>query len=187
MFSRTLEKLMLNERYRSVAGTCSWRTDLQQFYWRLCNIVHVRGSKASYQVMQPTHMTFSDVAMPEFTPTSLMDAIDTLVETIRHVATIIAIHNPILLVGLPMFDKFGLNPPMAGFFEEDQAARLHKLLLPSTVTAIDRLVREDKEVESLTAWVNDKPDISRDELDQQFKDQDELLGKHRENGEEDGR
>lgn len=175
LMTRALSELVQASRFRHVDAQSSWSSHLKAFYWRLCDIVHVRGEKASFGSIQPSHAHFCDVSLPEFSAQSLDVAVNTFIETTRHIATVVAIENPILLVGLDMFQKFGMNPPLSGFFDLVQSGRLHKLVLPEVAPSLRRLQQEDDEIISVTAWFDSLPDISDEEIDRQVKEQEEWV------------
>lgn len=177
LFTRALAELLKGGRFREVDAASGWAFSIKGFYWRLSDVVHVRGEEASFQKMQPTHLTCSDVAVPEFSETSAQLALDTFIETIRHIATVVAIENPVLLVGLDLDSKFGLNPPLSGFFQDGQASRLRSLILPSAVSALDNLAKHDDDVKSVQAWISGLPDISDEDLKRQCDEQEESWGR----------
>ncbi len=175
LFSRAVESLLRCDRFCSISRTTGWAKELREFYWRICDVVHVRGPEAGLREIQPSRMQYNELSVPMFAPGSMKRVADTFVETVRHVATIVAIENPVLLVGLDMEDKFGINPPMSGFFTEVQAARLRELLLPFLRSDLISLAGQDGEVQAVRQWIAGLPDITDEQLLEQFRQQDEWI------------
>lgn len=162
-------------------SACGLASELSKFYWRLCDLIHVRGEEASFQRLQTSHLFFNDLPVPEFSAPLVEAAADAFIETTRHVATVVAVENPVLLVGLDLTSKFGLNPPMSGFFEESQAARISSLLLEKAKPAILSVVERDEEVAAVKKWIDESPDLTRDQIAAQIKDHDEFMASMRDN------
>ena len=78
--------------------------------------------------------------------------------TISHIAVILAAYNPILLVGLPLEQKFADNPPLSGFFNEGQSKLLWELIPPQYHFSLNHIVKTDDEVQSILSWIDGLPD-----------------------------
>ena len=172
LFSRAVGELMKTDRFAKAA---LWGDEVKRFYWQLCDVVHTRGRKFSLNSMQPSTLHFTDVSLPQFTPNSLTVVLDHFIATVRHIATIVAIENPSLLFGYDLPAKFGLNPPLSGFFEEAQASRLRDLLLEPVREAILTMADGDEEALSVREWLDGLPQISHEEFAEQVRDHDEWL------------
>lgn len=179
MFNRAKDELLKNSRFKLSAG---WSSEVSTFYWKLCDVVHVRGEKASLDSLQPTHLMTNGIRLPEFTQSSTDLVATTFIDTARHIATIVALENPILLVGLDLLQKFGLNPPMSGFFELSQAHRLTSLLIPSVKPEVLELLLLDPEVLAVRDWVENLPPLSSDQVQEQKQAQDQFLESMRTGG-----
>jgi hypothetical protein len=164
LFSRTLDALLMLPRFSGLDAETAWSEMLRNFYWQLCDVVHVRGQLRSYRHIQPTSGYVGGIATSQFTPESLRLALDCFITTVMHCATIVALTNPVLLVGLPIDEKFGLNPPASGLLNERQAERFVGLLLPETQQFLKKLATRDAEVQSMVAWVHGMPDLTDEEV-----------------------
>lgn len=174
-FNRALEKLTKMPRFSALEEEIQWSDSLKSFYYKLCDIVHVKGVEASFQKLQPSYANYSGIRAPAFVALSLEQILDTFIEAVRFCATLLALSNPTLLVGLPLDEKFGLNGPMSGFFCHAQAERLRSLLSIGTESYFRRLIEIDDEVLSLVRWVQNFPDISQSELELQVEGFNRLL------------
>lgn len=175
LFTRALPELLKNPTFRDVDRAASWSEELKGFYWRLCDIVHVRGEKSGFEKLQPSSLRATDTFLREYSAASLQAAAGVWIETARHIATIVALGNPVLLVGFDMSAKFGFNPPLSGFFEDGQSERLRGLLLESVAPHLLARIERDDEVRSVRAWIDGRPDISAEEFAEQAKEQQEFF------------
>ena len=128
--------------------------------------------------IQPSFVCIGGKHVPHFAKEALAKTLDTYVETIRKTASILAIINPILLVGLPLDEKFGLNPPVSGFFNEAQAERLFHLVPNEAQQFFDKLVKTDKEVLVVVEWCKQLPDLTPDDLEAQARAFDKQFKNH---------
>ena len=177
LFSRAIDELMKTARF---ARMSLWKDDVKRFYWQLSDVVHTRGKNFSFASVQPSNLHFIDVSLPQFAATSLSKALDCFVTTVRHIATVTAIENPVLLFGFDLMSKFGLNPPLSGIFEEGQAARLRELLLEPARQLVLTMADADEEVLSVRQWFDGLPQISEEDLAAQVRKQNEWLSSHQE-------
>lgn len=175
LFSKTLQQLLALPRFSALDSTTVWSKTLKEFYWELCDVIHVRGRLASFEEIQPSFLHLGGKCVPHFSSKSLHRCLDYFVATVRHSATIVALTNPVLLVGVPVDDKFGLNPPASGLFNEGQADRLTELVLPETRSFFKDLVTRDPEVISMTSWVLSLPDLTEEEFALQAEDMNRTL------------
>ncbi len=174
-FSRAVRGLMLNERFAELEKASGWCSRLKKWYWWLSDAIHVRGSGYSLQAMQPSSFIFNGIRALEYSEKHLSRCLDRYIYTVRHIAVCRAAENPILLVGLPLEDKFGINPPMSGFFEPHQSDILWRVLLSSTLQYFKDLIQKDEEVLAVQEWCNNLPDMSKDELRAQIEEHERNL------------
>lgn len=159
LFTRTLKRVRSLPRFRDLDAATSWGDLLQAFYWKLCDIVHVRGMAVSYNSIQPSFHIMGGKCLPAFDAVSLSRALNAFIDSVRHACAIIAASNPILLVGLPMDEKFGLNGPASGFFNDCQAARFNRLLPDETKAHFVELAKVDSEVRAIELDIRSRPDV----------------------------
>lgn len=159
LFTKTLKRVRSLARFRDLDAATSWGDMLQAFYWKLCDIVHVRGMAVSYNSIQPSFHIMGGKCLPAFDAVSLSRALNAFIDSVRHACAIIAASNPILLVGLPMDEKFGLNGPASGFFNDCQAARFNRLLPDETKAHFVELAKVDSEVRAIELDIRSRPDV----------------------------
>jgi hypothetical protein len=155
-FQKADLNLGLNERIRS-------------FYKQVCDIVHTKGISAS-------HAALSRANFPRFVAESLERFLSDLKECVTLVYALLSLRSPIILAGLPMLAKFGLNPPMSGFLEEHEAAQIRSLFSPTWLTFLEGVLDADTYAQGAITHILSLPDLTDEEIDKQLASQKELLG-----------
>jgi hypothetical protein len=174
-FTRSLDQLGNLPRFLRLDDETGWIERLKTFYWHLCDVVHVRGSEFSFQKIEPVsgHIGGAFVWRPD--GAALRCVLDAFTDGTRQIALLLAVTNPILLVGLPMSEKFGFSGPMGGFYEEDQAALLRELLPDHARDGLVSLAEADPEVISVRDDIMDRPDVTEEELHRQAQVWDRII------------
>jgi hypothetical protein len=157
-FSRAVKDLAALPRFERFNADHNWVDVVSRFYWDLCDTIHTKGEQHSLHHLQPVHATINSIRVPEFNEVALGASLDLYLETVSHMAVILAAYNPVLLVGLPLLQKFADNPPLSGFFEEPQAEVLWKLIPAHYHSSLRHIVDTDDEVLSVVEWMDSLPD-----------------------------
>jgi len=166
-FKKAIEIVGRENSFQYCNENKSWENDLLDLYWRLCDVIHVKGLKNSFNDLAPKFSYISGVGSPSFHESSCCRALDVYIETVELVALTVSLSNPILLVGFDLDKKFGLNPPASGFYYPQQAENLLNLIPLKYHENIGRLIDEDQNIKCLTEWFNSLPDISEEEVKRQ--------------------
>lgn len=156
--SRLLKPLCASGNFRILVDEHKWDEKIQAFYWNLCDTIHTRGKAHSLRELQPAHSRINGVALPEINEDALASCLDVFIMTVRNISVILAAYNPILLVGLPMIQKFGPDGPFSGFFEYDQSDRLWRIIPQEFYPAFKMITEQDIDVISARDWVENLPD-----------------------------
>lgn len=170
MFSRAIDALIKNPRFRNLEKETLWITNLKNYFWHLSDIIHTRGKNYSLSVFQPSQISYDLIQPYQFSKDNLKQLLDDFIQTFKHICTCIAISNPILLIGLPIDEKYGFDTPVSGFFREHQSNDLWNLLIPDTKEHFKKLVSTDLELISISKWMNSLPDKTDDEIEKQVED-----------------
>ena len=89
---------------------------------------------------------------------------------VSNICCLLSAYNPVLLVELPLDDKFGLNEPISGFYQKI-GAELIMDLIPIKYKAFFKDLRDnDTDVQSIIEWMNDLPDLTKEEFENQVKE-----------------
>lgn len=158
-FTKAVEAMCKLPRFDHFHQDHNWKESLCELYWELCDTIHTKGEKHSLRHIQPIHLMVNSVRVPEFDKQALTATIDLFLKTVTHIAIIVAAYNPILLVGLPLLEKFADNPPLSGFFDKEQSTQLWNLIPSDYHASLRHIVNTDDEVISAVNWVESLPDI----------------------------
>jgi hypothetical protein len=156
-FSRAVKDLAVLPRFDRLNADHNWVDVVNRFYWDLCDTIHTKGEKHSLRHLQPVHTKINSIRVPEFNEVAIEASLDLYLQTVSHMAVILAAYNPVLLVGLPLLQKFADNPPFSGFFEEPQAEVLWKLIPAHYHSSLRHIVDTDEEVLSVVRWMASLP------------------------------
>jgi len=168
-FSHALSRLLKDEAFKRCDSECRWKAYMQELYYRLCDVVHVKGVSNSLQNTAPSFSNINGIGSLAFDNDSCKNALDAFVETVRAIACTVALSNPVLLVGFDLDIKFGLNPPFSGFFYPGQADLLRSLIDERFQPFIEHLTHTDEKVQSVVSWFNTLPDITTEQFAQQAR------------------
>jgi len=182
LFSRAIKSLLYDNRFSNLEKETLWVTNLRNFYWHLSDIIHTRGHKYSLDSLQPSNFSYNEIRTTQFSQESLKQLLDTFIETFKNICTCIAITNPILLIGLPLDEKYGFDTPTSGFFREHQANDLWHLLIGNTKEFFKILVANDVELISIMNWMNSLPDKTDEEIDNQVNEFKKFMNSFKKNG-----
>ena len=175
MFTKTLKRLAKVGLYAGLEARTGWVNEVKEFYWALSDISHVRGEQKGFRSIQPSHSNFNGVPVPEYSTDALEKTLDSFVSTVGYIALLIALSNPVLVFGLPITEKRGINGPVSGFFEEPQAERLRALIPERHREVLVALAEADPCVESIKDYFYSLPDLTTDQFQEQIKDFDNQM------------
>ncbi|MFC1601211.1 hypothetical protein ACFL34_02560, partial [Candidatus Sumerlaeota bacterium] len=157
-FSRAVKDLSVLPRFERFNAAHKWADVIKAFYWGPSDTTHTKGQKHSLREIQPVQATINTIRIPQFNEEALRGSLDLYLQTVSHIAVILALYNPVLLVGLPLLQKFVDNGPASGFFEEPQAETLWGLIPADYHPSLRHIVETDEEVRSVMEWVEGLPD-----------------------------
>jgi hypothetical protein len=167
LFSRSIRALHADPRFALVFANSNWEADIKGLFYRLSDVIHVRGVEASFFHLQPSTISSAGAHYPSFRPDGVATALSSYIEAVRQIATLAAVLNPVLLIDLPITAKFGLNPPMSGFLEGSDVETLRILVVDEVRAILDQNNTFDPDVRSVVEYVEQLPDITEAELQRQ--------------------
>lgn len=166
-FKRVVVLLGQEDTFLTCNENNEWETKMMDIYWRLCDVIHVKGVSYSFNEIAPKYNSFNGINQPSFHEESCRKALDLFIETVAMIALTIALSNPLLLIGFELDVKFGLNPPASGFFYPAQAERLKELIPNEFQKNIEELIETDPNIQCITDWFESLPDITEEEIERQ--------------------
>jgi hypothetical protein len=174
-FKNALNEIFKLDRFKEA----DYRLDLQEkvklLYDNLSDYVHIRGYRFSTSgATRSNFNTFNDKAV--------MAYVKLMKRVVLGCITLIILKYPIGMQELPLWQKFGLNPPMGGFLDEGDQMAIFKILDARTKEVLTEISNQDSDVQSLVKSINDMPDLTEDEIKRQGKEHDKMMEEHRYKG-----
>ena len=147
-------------------------SSLKSSYGKFSDITHIKGNERAYQKFDQSSFTYDGYDVRGFRAERVDEYLEAFVTIISDVSCLYAVLNPILLKGLPLHNKFGLNPPAFGFFSDGQSEHLWDIIDKKYHNYLEEIVNTSEEVAGLDSWVNSLPDLTEDQIrvqDEEFE------------------
>ena len=176
-FSTALARLLQDRRFGALEAETEWAGRLRAWYGRLADVTHVRGM--DYWVRSRVSSGRNGMTLPSHDSGALENVADAYITTVQHVCTMLATANPVLLHGLPLDEKFGLDPPMGGFFNSLQAERLWRLLPVDVQPFFKQLAQTDPDVAAVIRHIGGLPDLTDEQIQAQAEHIRHFIERHR--------
>lgn len=173
--STMLVKLIKSGRFKDLNDKFQWSDNLKKFYWHVSDFAHNKGQLKGYRELNQTNFFMSGTSAPRINYTTLSVFCDAFITCVEEIVVILSLYNPVLLVPLPVFEKFGFSGPMSGFFEDVQSEAINKLVPDRYKDFFEDLKQNDLEVKGLIEWFASMPDLSDDEIKEQIKQDEQFL------------
>ena len=160
-FRKGIERRLLqNTNIKEFDSRMEYFNQVGDVYKKLSNYTHTKGAGYSSRALSPSNFnTFSEK--------SLKFWVSSLQKVIRLVMIIHILKYPIAYQHTPIDEKFGLNGPAGGFLNPYQVEMVKKIFDNETNTLLQQISDKDPIAKSAAEWVNSKPDITEEELEQQ--------------------
>jgi hypothetical protein len=164
---RVFAKLKQNDNIKKFDERHKIFDATKSLYERLCNYAHTKGVRFSSRKLNRTNFnTFHEASVSAWR--------DLFFLVTRTVVAFHLLKYPVGLQYTPIEQKFGINGPAGGFLEPHEVERLKAVLEKDVADTLQDISDNDPGAKSLAEWVNAQPDITEEELDEQF----ELQEKH---------
>jgi hypothetical protein len=173
--SRMLKELIKSDRFLELHTQCNWEADVKELYYGISDYSHNKGTEKSYNHLNRINFHTGGSHLPNIYTETLSIFLDHYIKTVRQIATILALYNPVLLIGLNMEEKFGFNDPFSGYYGDYESGLLTKLIPDNYKPFFEHLKTTDEEVIGTKKWIKSLPDITEEEIEEQIKKQDEFL------------
>lgn len=162
-----------NEVFALCDSNCRFKEYATSLYYELSGYIHVRGRNKSKK--GNSSYCNDGIYLLMFDEKYCQRSLDFFIKTVGLVSLICTLANPVVLLELDLFNKFGLNGPMSGFLEVQQAKRLQNLIPAEFAKFIDHLKGSNEKILSFAQWFDSFPDITEDDIKQQVKDFDQII------------
>jgi hypothetical protein len=172
-FSKSLKELIKQGRFKCINEKTNWKKELQHFYWLLSDYSHNKGQLKGYRELNKTNLFTGGTSAPSTNYKTLVAFCDFYSKTVKEIIVLLALYNPMILVGVPLDEKFGLDGPLSGFFYEGQAELVHQLIPEQYKDYFKNLVESDDEIKSVLQYFNSLSDLSVQDVEKQAMKQKE--------------
>lgn len=133
-------------------------------YDTLSDYVHIRGAAYSYRGLWRSNV-------PRFSEKVLLRWSKMLTRVVQIVGIAHILRYPVALQFTPIDEKFGLNGPVGTFLTPWQSESLKAFMPENCREHLQEISDCDQDAVSMAKWVNDRPDLTEDEWEEQIEEQ----------------
>jgi hypothetical protein len=155
-FSRMVDKISSIKIFIDLNIKFGWKDEIKNYYWKLCDYTHTKGLLKSITELNKTNYFKSK----QINLNALNEFLSDYIETIQNIALIYSTNHPILLVGLPILEKFGFKMSI-GLFNDLQATNLKQIIPEKYNEYFDNLLKTSDSIQTQIESINKMP-ISED-------------------------
>ena len=167
-FRDVLKNLYMLDNFKHFDEKFNFKTRVLLTYSHLSDFVHTRGYRFSSSGQTLSNFNrFSEGTLKEYS--------EVLISIVSQVIITILLKYPIGLQGLPLDEKFGLNPPAGGFLRPDQVDLIGSVIEKEEMEFLKRVSDSDPHVGKIVEHITSLPDLSeedwhrqREEFDKRF-------------------
>ncbi len=168
-FSKMLKVIKKDHRFDAFDTTYLWFEELKANYYKLSDYTHIKGYKMGTQSLNKGNSQFNNSRFHNININTLEEFLNTLIQTVENILVLIVLYNPIVLMELPLEEKFGINAPI-GFILPGQSDLINQLIPNNYSRFFKDLKIEDLEILGLVDWVNSQVSLTDEQLQKQFED-----------------
>lgn len=145
-FDKMIKILSNSEGYSPIAKSdINWKSEISNLYWDLSGYLHTRGKDKSIHTINSTDNSF--YRSPIFNEQSLIDYLNKYILVVKMIAITTTIANPILLIGLPVHEKFGSTIGLnIGLFDERKSEILNNIIPVNYKTVLLKIIQSDESI-----------------------------------------
>lgn len=162
-FNKLLSRLFESKRFRGFDEQFHLRDEVRELYSGrdgLSDHVHVRG----YYFSSRVHFLGNANC---FNESSLGQYAAFMKEAVEVITTMMLLKYPIGMQSLPLFDKYGFNPPAGGFLDGDSQPIVVAVLDKGVKEALQRISDNDPDVKETVRYILALPNLTEEELEAQ--------------------
>jgi hypothetical protein len=176
-FTKALKTLVKQGRFKKIESSCGWKKRLQELYIELSGFSHNKGMLKGYRELNKITLFTPGTSVLSIKKETIDTFCDLYIQTIQEIIAIQALYNPIILVGVPLDEKFGLEPPISGFLNDEQARMIKKLIPEKYENFFDHLTKNDSEIKENVECFNALYDLTDEDIKSQAQRQDGMFTK----------
>jgi hypothetical protein len=163
-FNTLLRGLFGSDRFRLFNDELGLRDEVSKLYGGrdgLSDHVHVRG----YYFSSHAHFRAN---VNRFNEASLRRYAQFMERVVEAITTMMLLKYPIGMQPLPLFSKYGFNPPVGGFLDEDAHPLVVAVLDEPVKQVLQRISDNDPDVQETVRYIHTLPDLTEEELEAQW-------------------
>jgi len=161
-------KLKTNQNIKNFDDKHKILDYFDDIFKKLSNFVHTKGRIHS-------SWNLANANFNRFNEKSFLICVDFLKKVVTFVVIIHVLKYPIALQHIPLYEKFGLNPPVGGFLESYQSDVIKNFLDKDKLKTLQEISDLDEDSISIVRQINERPDISEEEIREQEKELEKLV------------
>ena len=135
-------------------------------YDKLSGFVHTRGFAYSAESLNSS-------SGHAFNANSFQGWIDAACITVQDLVILFLCKYPIGLFYIPLWDKFGLNPPIGGLLEPVEAETLKQVVGGPALSVLTPICQNDASAIAMAEYITALPDLREDQHEQQAMESDQ--------------
>lgn len=163
-FSRNIKCLQKRQDVVQLDKKFKFTDGLKSLYWHLSDYCHSKGIEFSTGIRKGNELSYNGIVIRGFNEDECRKAMKDFVSVAEQLVVLLVIHNIGLLVPVDKDAKWGLNPPVSGFFYEHQTERLLNLMPSGYAEYFKQIATDAPSLVSLREFFTAMPDITEEEM-----------------------
>jgi len=160
-------KLKTNQNIKTFDSKHNIFKNIDVIFKQLSNFIHTRGQYHSNQDLAKSNTN-------RFNEQAFLKWFELMTDVVQLVVSLHILKYPVALQHTPIEQKFGINGPVGLFLRPSDATKIRNFLDDDILKTLQEISDADLNAQSLREWVEEQPDISDDELQEQIKDFEEI-------------
>lgn len=144
---------------------------IMKLYYQLSDYVHVRG--LLYSSTGQSRSNFN-----QFSEKSFLRNVELCKQVVRYFIEMMLLKYPLGMQGLPLWEKFGLNPPAGGMIEEHTRSIILVVLDEDVKKLLQEISDNDSHVQQVVEHINSLPDMTEEEHKKQSEEWEKRMEGH---------
>jgi hypothetical protein len=149
---------------------------LNDLFSDLSNFVHTKGVGFSSRKFVPV------VGKVSFSEKAVRFWFEKYSSVVRAIVTLHLLRYPVGVIALPLSDKFGIDPPGAGFLESGQVEILKLLFSDREWKVLEEISTNDEDAISIREWFKSLPNMTAQDFENQILEQNKQMILHHPGG-----
>lgn len=161
-FRKALKRLKEIPCFKEFDNRFRFTENVLEIYDHLSGFIHTRGYK--YSSRSKNRCNFNN-----FNEKALMEYLNLMFSVVSNLIVLMIIKYPIGIRPLPLSEKFGLNPSSGGFLEFYKISYIKAVIGDDKTVFLEDISNNNSEVQGIVNEIESLPDLSDEELEEQFK------------------